>query len=90
MPYYLFRRDVVQPSDAKNRSLIDNLSRAMREVHKSNTNLDFDLASAYIDIDAGGERIEMKVGEEADAGWHLEQSETLAKYGILATRFKGA
>lgn len=90
MPYYVFRRDIIQPNDAKNRSLVDNLDRAMREVQKSLPRLQYDLASANADIDAGGERIEMKVGEDADIGWHLDQADTLAKYGILATRFKGA
>ena len=90
MPHYLFRRDIVQPQDAQQRSLMDNLARAMREVGRSNSGLDYDLAGAHVEIDGGGERIEMKVGEVAHIGWHLEQAQTLAKYGIRVTRFKGA
>ena len=46
MPYYLFRRDFIQPKDAKQRTLVDNLSRAMKDVRGLAPHLTYDLASA--------------------------------------------
>ena len=89
MPYYLFRRDFIQPKDAKQRTLVDNLSRAMKDVRGLAQHLTYDLARAVVDIDAGGERIEMQVGEASDIGWHLTHADTLASYGVMATRFQG-
>lgn len=51
--------------------------------------LTYDLSHAEHDIDAGGERVEMQVDSGQDIGWHISQADTLAAYGILATRFQG-
>lgn len=88
MPHYVFRRDFIQPKDAKQRTLVDNLSRALKDVRGLAPHLTYDLSTAVVDIDAGGERIEMKVGESSDIGWHLTHADTLANYGVMATRFQ--
>lgn len=88
MPNYLFRRDFLQPNDAKQRSLVDNLARAMKEVQRATAHVTYDLSQAHSGIDGRGERIEMHVEHPEDPGWHLAEADTLAKYGIIVTRFE--
>ena len=49
MPYYLFRRDFIQPKDAKQRTLVDKLSRAMKDVRGLAPHLTYDLARAVVE-----------------------------------------
>ncbi len=88
MPHYLFRRDFIQPKGAKERTLIDNIAQAMKEVQQMAPHLGYDLSQAEHDIDAAGERVEMQVGTQDDIGWHITHADVFAVHGVLVTRFQ--
>jgi hypothetical protein len=88
MPHYLFRPCPTAPAAVRQRSLPENLEAALAALHQLGIDVTHDSDEVYIETDAAGERIALKVGTKDSIGWHLSQIDLLSRNGVIVTRVR--